>query len=176
MATTPITDKLTGRQLTLAFFMQRVEFELNTGCWLWTGKPGAGGYGVIRFGPKCYKAHRVSWSLHSGLPIPPVEVKVCHKCDTPACVNPNHLWLGSQLDNIADMVAKGRQRGVSRPGSLSPMSKLTESQVWAIRAVLREGIFNQRELSRLFSVSPMTINRIANNKLWTHVVCNWPQP
>lgn len=85
--------------------------EPNSGCWLWTGtlkKPVRGlGYGHFRVSGKTKVAHRVSWEIFRG-PIPD-GLCVCHKCDVSICVNPDHLFLGTRLDNIEDMVAKGRQ-------------------------------------------------------------------
>jgi hypothetical protein len=156
----------------LDYLLARVEFEPNTGCWLWSGAPGAGGYGVIRFDRRYQKAHRVSWALHRGF-MPPREIKVCHKCDTPACVNPDHLWLGTQADNVADMVAKGRQRGVTRYGTANPVSRLTEEAVWVIRNIIDIGVVSQNEIARRWGVSPMTISRIANWQMWPHVSLDW---
>lgn len=156
-------------------FFSRVEYEPNTGCWLWSGAPGAGGYGVAKFDGRYQKAHRVSWALHSGS-MPPRDVKVCHRCDTPACVNPAHLWLGSQADNVADMMAKGRHRTSSRFGDENPMAELTGDNVWAIRLMLRYQRFSQAEIARSYGVSPMTISRIANWQTWPHVHTNWPMP
>lgn len=83
-----------------------------TGCWLWTRQTLSNGYGVIRVGSMCdgtrrqALAHRVSWELDHG-PIPD-GLFVLHRCDRPACINPAHLFLGTQQDNLADMRAKGR--------------------------------------------------------------------
>jgi hypothetical protein len=155
-------------------FLARVEFEPNTGCWLWTGAPSAGGYGVIKHDGRYQKAHRVSWALHHGF-MPDRDVKVCHRCDTPACVNPAHLWLGTQRENIADMVAKGRNRPPApQLGSKNPQAALTEDDVWAIRHMLRNGSFTQPQIRRAYGVSPMTINRIARGESWRHVHFNWP--
>lgn len=160
--------------MTLDEFFVRVEPELNTGCWLWSGAPGAGGYGTSKYAGRNQKAHRVSWALHHG-EMPPPEVKVCHGCDTPACVNPAHLWLGSQQDNIADMVAKGRNRAPTvRLGTKNPTSVLDEEQVWAIRQMLRLSMFGVNEIARGYGVSPMTISRISNWQTWPHVHLNWP--
>lgn len=158
----------------LSRFMARVEFEPNTGCWLWTGAPGAGGYGVVQFGGRNQKAHRVSWALHNG-EMPPPGVKLCHRCDTPACVNPEHLWPGSQRDNIADMVAKGRNRAPrGLYGTKSAQAALDEEQVWAIRHMLRLKLFGVNEIARSYGVSPMTISRIGSWQTWPHVHLNWP--
>ena len=81
----------------------------KSGCWLWTGATRAEGYGriMIRSHVVDY-AHRASWMIHYG-DIPPL-LNVCHKCDVKNCVNPEHLFLASQYDNMQDMVAKGRSR------------------------------------------------------------------
>jgi hypothetical protein len=83
--------------------------EPNTGCLLWLGKVGTDGYGLFKVGGKRRAAHRVSYEIHKG-PIPP-GLWVLHRCDTPACVNPEHLFLGTHADNMRDMVAKGRMAG-----------------------------------------------------------------
>lgn len=85
-------------------------FEALTGCLLWTGSLDAYGYGQVKLviNKLDKKAHRLSWQMHRGL-IPDGMV-VRHTCDTPACINPDHLEIGTQLDNIADRVARGRSR------------------------------------------------------------------
>lgn len=155
-------------------FLSRVEFDPNSGCWLWTGAPGAGGYGVLSFDGRYQKAHRVSWALHQG-EMPSRDIKVCHRCDTPACVNPDHLFLGTQADNVADMIAKGRNRRGPPPiGSTNPMSALTEEQVLEIRAVAAMRRWSQNQIAESYGVTPMTISRIVNWQSWPHVHAQWP--
>lgn len=103
----------------------------SDGCWLWAGYRNTKGYGFTRIGgrgSKAVLAARLSWQLHKG-PIP-LGLHVLHRCDVPACVNPSHLFLGTNADNIADRVAKGRSYyGPRRWGDNHPNSKITEAQV-----------------------------------------------
>lgn len=99
-----------------AVFMAKVEPDTNGGCWLWSGAGKR--YGKISLQKKVELAHRASWILHQG-PIP-AGMFVCHKCDTPRCVNPDHLFLGSAADNTADMMAKGRWGGGEKMKKIAP--------------------------------------------------------
>lgn len=83
--------------------------EPTTGCWLWFKNAGKHGHGLLRHGSgSAFLAHRVSWEIHRG-PIPK-GLFVCHKCDTPQCINPDHLFTGTPRDNTRDMMNKGRSR------------------------------------------------------------------
>jgi hypothetical protein len=131
-------------------------------CIEYTGTLETAGYGVIQISRKRTKAHRVSFELHNG-PIPE-GMMVRHKCDNPPCINPAHLTLGGQQENMSDMVERGR----SLPGERQPNAKLTDAQALEIIARLQDGE-GQRALSREFGVSHTTVNEIALNKRWTHL-------
>ncbi len=134
--------------------------EPFSGCWLWTGEADGVGYGRIFSKKKGDKAHRVSWELHRG-EIPP-GVKVCHRCDTPGCVNPDHLFLGTQGDNVRDALRKGR---MPRKGERCPTSKLTNAQV----AIIRNCTESLTALGLRFGVRRQTINAVRQRTTWTHL-------
>lgn len=131
-------------------------------CWLWTGATHEFGYGVIRNSagtkPANVKAHRLSWEIHNG-PIPD-GLNVCHHCDNPPCVNPDHLFLGTDADNVADMIAKGRQvYGGTPAGETHHQRKLTDAQIGEIRSLYATGIISLPELSKYYGVSHTSIDR-----------------
>lgn len=100
-------------------FWAKVSPEPNSGCWLWTGCVNARGYG--RFGVYHQGTHLAHRHAYAVLVASPGEFFVCHRCDTPACCNPAHLFLGEHQDNVADMVAKGRHK--SGPGFIANAQK-----------------------------------------------------
>ena len=133
------------------------------GCWEWTGYRRADGYGHIHIGDKTVYVHRYAWELANG-PIP-AGMSVCHRCDVRICVNPDHLFLGTHVDNMADMVEKDRQAR----GSTNGNARLTETQVMEICARHAAGGTTYRSLAREFGVGKSTISRIVHRTNWTHL-------
>ena len=138
-------------------------------CWLWTASTDDCGYGILTrtLGNEnervSYKAHRLSYEMHKG-EIPEGSY-VCHTCDVPSCVNPDHLWLGSQKDNMVDASDKGRL-GKAK-GERIGLSKLTEEQVLKIRQMA--GSMTQCEIANIVGVCQQTVGRVINRTLWKHI-------
>jgi hypothetical protein len=144
-------------------FWSRVNKRRKTQCWHWTSDMGSHGYGRLSLGDgRRMKAHRYSWELHNG-PIPK-GLCILHKCDNPPCVNPGHLFAGSQLDNIADMVEKKRHR----IGEKNPNAVLNEAKVKVIKRLLSEGVKN-KDIAVRMGVTRSLISAIKNGKRWGHV-------
>ena len=140
-----------------------ISFLFDNGkCLEWRGSKSRLGYG--RFGvatSKCKEAHIVSYELFVG-PIPKGKI-IMHICDNPPCVNPRHLVLGTQKDNVQDMLKKGRGHKIK--GEAIKTSKLTVSKVKEIREMHSKGI-SRKEIAKIFLVSTVQIGNIINNKHW----------
>jgi len=147
-------------------FESRISFD--GACWEWTGSISKGGYGQFAYGHEDKRgAHRVAWMLSVG-PIPS-GMAICHTCDNRRCVRPDHLWIGTIEDNIADMDRKGRRNSSPRHrGETTPKAKLTESLVRHIRNCRSAGMTCQ-SISELIGVNESTVNRIGNRKTWKHI-------
>jgi hypothetical protein len=151
-----------------------VDTRNTRGCWEWTGAKNAYGYGAFNAGPdfdrKVMAAHRFSWIIHHGSSIPP-KMDICHHCDNPKCVRPDHLFLGTRQDNVNDMMKKGRYVKGRRPSGPDHYSKirgfgkkLTSEQAMEIRA----SSLSCKELAEKYSVSSSTISEIRHFKSWRH--------
>ena len=152
----------------------------GNGCWVWIGAIGGSfGYGHFYDGSRVVQAHRFSWELHYG-PIPD-GLWALHHCDNPPCVRPDHLFLGDALDNVRNMIAKGRQV-IPNPtrrhdpipadrvqrGEAASQSKLTDGLVRYIRDEASRG-YSQREIAKRLHVSPMAISRVVRRESWSHI-------
>lgn len=135
--------------------------EPNTGCLLWLKGVDDWGYGTIKIDKKMKKAHRVAWALYNGEI--PDGLKILHRCDTPPCINPNHLFLGTDQENNDDMVRKGRR--VQVYGEDWPQAKLTEDQVLEIRASKENRVF----LGKKYNVHRDTITDVILRRTWRYL-------
>lgn len=149
---------------TIEDFWKKVDIKGPDDCWNWLSTKNELGYGFYRFNKKFNKSHRLSYIFTFGEI--PEGLCVCHKCDNPSCVNPNHLFLGTMKDNTQDMIKKGR--AIIRKGEKHHKAKLTEEQVLEIRCLYKQGI-SQKDLAFKYNISIPTISQIINNILWKHI-------
>ena len=162
-------------------------------CWLWTAARDWHGYGSFRFPDRCVKAHRFSYELHFG-PIPP-GMFVCHHCDNPPCVRPDHIFVGTQSDNMRDASQKGRlpagethhlrvhpewaargdrngarvHRDRMQRGESRWNAKLTETAVREIRQLYSAGNVSMGTLAHEYGITPSSIHAIIHRIAWVHV-------
>ena len=127
-------------------------------CWEWKGAK-SNGYGTLYFMGRVRKATLVSYFLHHGV-LPPDGRILCHKCDNPGCVNPDHLFAGTNLDNNLDCVSKGRHRG---PKSTEhPLSKLSKDDVATIKNLLATGNPRKSDIAKTYGVTRKVIHNISH--------------
>lgn len=149
MHDTEITDRFSSK------------INKTSACWKWVASKDPYGYGRFQINGKPHKAHRVAYEIYHG-PIPD-GMCVLHTCDNPSCVNPEHLWTGTNADNMADKRSKGR----NRMGEAVPQSVLTEKQVIEIRSL--KGIATQQVIATRFNISQTTVSRILRRVYWPHI-------
>lgn len=159
--------------------------HMESPCWIWTAYKSKDGYGKFGVGGKMINAHRVAWTIANG-PIPhdgsAHGICVCHRCDNPACIRVDHLFLGTNLDNIRDRDSKGRHtplRGDMNGARLHPESmtrgeahhkaKLTDAKVIYIRARHAQGGITQKQLAAQLGVSEVLIGGVIKHKRWKHI-------
>jgi len=142
------------------FLHRRIRKRGYGGCWKWVGQREKGGYGRIEYRGLRTHAHRVMYAYMYGVFDP--ELLVCHKCDNPICVRPTHLFLGTNDENMADMVRKERQCR----GENICTARLTRDDVLLIRSL--NGIMS-KDIAKLFDISPSEVSDIQLGKKWKHV-------
>lgn len=141
----------------------------SNNCWNWKLRKNSKGYGVLP-GRSCFSilAHRMSWRVFKGEF--DKSLCVCHICDNPCCVNPDHLFLGTQLDNMRDAKKKNRLRhdACYRVGEERTHSKLKNKDVLRIRELLKEGV-KQKDISEKFKICQQTVSEINTRLIWKHI-------
>lgn len=147
-------------------FWSKVKKGESNECWEWQGTRENFGYGFLyKTGRKgWHKSHRLSWELHFGEI--PQGASVCHTCDNPPCVNPKHLWLGTNAENNFDRIAKGRT--ANHVGEKNPRAKLKKEDIMKIKELRKTGL-SQQKIAGMFSVSQYAISAILLGKTWKHL-------
>ena len=157
-----------GRPKKGVTFWDRVEMQTvqqENGCMVFTGHKDDCGYGRISKNDKLVRVHREVWKKHN--PDKEITGVIMHSCDNPACINPDHLSHGTQAENVADMVAKGRR--VTVKGSKQRDAKLTEADIPKIRELIANPRVYMYKIAEMYGVSETVIRNIRNGKNWTHV-------
>jgi hypothetical protein len=142
-------------------FWDKVDVRGSEECWLWQGAKD-GEYGVLSDSGKKRRAHRVSYEIDTGGLNP--DLHVCHHCDTPSCVNPNHLYQGTEQDNTDDMVNRNRQA----KGSDFSNTELSEQDVAEVRRQYRDTNKSTYKIAAELPISPSQVRRIVNGDQWQH--------
>ena len=142
-------------------------FREKTGLdWQWKAGKSSAGYGLMWIGKKLEYAHRISYIIHNGKISPGMHV--LHSCDDPGCVNPEHLHLGTNEDNIREKVERGRSVNQVYYGEENPKAKFTNKQIIDIRKRYKNGT-RQCVFVKEYGVSRTTISDIVNRKIWKHI-------
>lgn len=154
-----------GRPGFVVRFWSKVDRSDPLACWHWNGARDRLGYGYVgTYWDGILKAHRVAWAMDHGEV--PVGILVCHTCDNPSCVNTKHMFLGTDADNSADKVAKGR--AVAVRGMDQGNAKMSDDDVRRIRFLLILGM-RQKDIALLFRVAVPTIGHISRGASWRHI-------
>lgn len=141
--------------------------DAETGCWLWLGARSPGGYGILWANRARWQVSRIAMHVFRGFDLNS-PLYVLHHCDNPPCFNPDHLFIGTQTENVHDMIRKGRARYWPRRGRSHPRAKLTEDDVRAARQRHADGQ-GCSALAREYGVSHSTMSRILSRHKWKHV-------
>lgn len=152
--------------------------QKSDGCWVWTGTKNKAGYGVLypQGKPKRKLAHRVSWEFVYG----PIKggLYVCHTCDNPPCVNPSHLFLGTQADNVRDCINKGRLGSYDKTGENNPRASMTDKTakkildlywIGRVKPKQKNAPYSSKRLAKMFGVTRCAVRLLVCGKNWRKV-------
>lgn len=153
---------LTNDSAFLSRFWNKV--EKTSSCWEWKAAS-SGGYGYISVKGQNTRVSRVSYELHFGKI--PQGLYVCHKCDNPGCVRPDHLFLGTALDNARDRDNKGRR--IPPAGTSNGYHKLSEKNVLDIIEIYKSGQYSQEQLGKKYGISQAHVSRLIKKQSWRHI-------
>ncbi len=162
---TPIKEYFRDTKERILERLDVVDRGYETKCWVWTGAVNSRGYGSIGIKRKSYTPHKQMFLLNGGK-LTKEKPNVLHKCDIKTCCNPDHLYSGSQKQNVKDAVDRGlfiRKRGIE-----NKHSKLTASDILKIRIYLFSSTLSHKEIGKMFNVTRSTITRIANRKSYEY--------
>lgn len=162
----PVCGRIRHRGVSVAALFE-THVVRGDGCWIWMGARSAKSYGTVFGHGSSRYAHRAAWELHFG-PIP-AGMFVCHHCDNPPCVRPDHLFLGTPSANMWDKVHKGRANTPTRVGEHNGFAKLTEADVREIRRRRATGE-TRVSVGLAFGIHEGTVKQITSRKTWRHVV------
>jgi DNA-binding XRE family transcriptional regulator len=135
-------------------------------CWPWAGGRNKNNYGTLKRKGKNYLAHRIAYTLTYGA-IPEDKPHICHACDNPPCVNPRHLWAGTNLDNVKDKIKKGRgAKTYSNNGENHWKTKLTATLVREMRDLYNKGNLNAPAIAKIYGINRTTCYNIVTGQKW----------
>lgn len=166
-----MTDKMNHLKIELSEkdierFWKHVDKKSKDECWEWNASVSNDGYGNIRINNKLYLPHRISWVIHNN--VIPDGLLVCHTCDNRSCVNPSHLFLGTQKENMQDRDKKCRR--IALVGEKNGKHRLTEKEVIEIRAKYIPYKYSTYKLAKEYGVSTTAVQCIITYKTWKHVM------
>lgn len=151
-------------------FWAKVDIKGPDACWPWAAHRLKKGYGWMHAinGPRA--SNRIAAVVTGKLSDLDSPLHVLHTCDNPCCCNPAHLFIGTNSDNVADRVVKGRTVATPKYGCNNGMARFSESVVRAIRADYRGGVGSQSKLARMYGTTQSVISRIVSGKRWGHIL------
>lgn len=149
----------------LKSILNRILISNNSDCWPWQGRTNKNGYASVRVGGPLTLVHRIMWCLHNHKEVP-IGMEICHECDNPTCCNPNHLVPKTHVQNMGDMVTRGRSARLA--GEKNPNSRLTIEQIrWCRKFIANGG--NRREAAKILGINPSHVDRIVTGRSWSHI-------